>query len=332
MNRPMNTARSAPRAVVFAYHNVGVRCLQALLGRGVEVALVVTHRDNPAETIWFASVAALAAEHCIPVITPDDPNTDDVLAQVRAARPDFLFSFYYRHMLAAPLLAAAPRGAFNMHGSLLPRYRGRVPVNWALIHGETETGATLHLMNEKPDNGALVDQFAVPILPDDSAREVFDKVTVAAEMVLWRSLPALLDGTARLTPQDLRQGGYFGGRRPEDGRIPPELAAGPLHNLVRALAHPYPGAFADLPEGRLQLWRTHHAGQVARRPAAIELVVAQQELHLVCTDGGVLRVTEATLAGEPLRADNFSARFGRPGVSLVGIAPQGDRIQQTNTS
>lgn len=308
-----------PRAVVFAYHNVGVRCLQALLGRGVEVPLVVTHQDNPRETIWFASVARLAASHGIPVITPEDPNTDDVLAQVRAARPDFLFSFYYRHMLKAPLLAAAPRGAFNMHGSLLPQYRGRVPINWAVIHGETETGATLHQMNEKPDNGALVDQMAVPILPDDSAQDVFEKVTVAAELVLWRSLPALLAGTARLTPQDLSQGAYFGGRKPEDGRIPPRLGAAALHNFVRALTHPYPGAFADLPEGRLVVWQTRHAGPLrdgAQPPLAVTLSVAEGHLQLACPDGGLLRVTDATLEGAPLNAHNFATHVAQPAVPL----------------
>lgn len=305
------------RAVVFAYHNVGVRCLHALLGRGVEVPLVVTHRDNPSETIWFASVAALAASHGIAVITPDDPNTDEVLAQVRAARPDFLFSFYYRHMLKAPLLATAPRGAFNMHGSLLPKYRGRVPINWAVIHGETETGATLHVMNEKPDNGAIVDQMAVPILPDDSAQDVFDKVTVAAELVLWRSLPALLHGTARLRPQDLSQGAYFGGRKPEDGRIPLQLGAAELHNFVRALTRPYPGAFADLAEGRLVIWQTRHAGNVAQRPAAIALSAAEGRLRLVCPDGGVLRVTEATLNGAPLSAETFATYFQQAAVSLA---------------
>lgn len=305
------------RAVVFAYHNVGVRCLKALLGRGVEVALVVTHRDNPSETIWFSSVAKLAASYDIPVITPDDPNTDEVLAQVRALRPDFLFSFYYRHMLKAPLLAVAPRGAFNMHGSLLPKYRGRVPVNWAVIHGETETGATLHVMNEKPDNGAIVDQLAVPILPDDSAQEVFDKVTVAAELVLWRSLPGLLDGTASFTAQDLSQGGYFGGRKPADGRIPANLTAAQLHNLVRALTHPYPGAFVDLAEGRLQIWQTRHVGRVTQRSAVAELSVVNGQLQMVCADGGVLRVTDASLAGEPLTAEAFAARFKQGTVSLA---------------
>ncbi len=306
------------RAVVFAYHNVGVRCLSALLGRGVEVALVVTHRDNPAETIWFGSVQKLAESYGIPVITPDDPNTDEVLEAVRAARPDFLFSFYYRHMLKAPLLQAAPCGAFNMHGSLLPKYRGRVPTNWAVIHGETETGATLHVMNEKPDNGAIVDQFAVPILPDDSAQDVFDKVTVAAELVLWRCLPGLLDGSAVFSVQDLSQGAYFGGRKPEDGRIPAQAGAAQLHNFVRALTHPYPGAFADLAEGRLQVWQTRRAGSVAQRPAVAELSAADGQLRIVCADGGVLRVTDASLAGEPLTADNLAVRFGRPAVALAG--------------
>ncbi|MGN6669526.1 MAG: formyltransferase family protein, partial [Trinickia sp.] len=157
-----------PRAVVFAYHNVGVRCLRVLLARGVDVALVVTHADNPAERIWFDSVAQVAAEHGIETIMPLDPAGAEVREAIARARPDFLFSFYYRHMLPADLLALAPRGAYNMHGSLLPKYRGRVPTNWAVLHGETETGATLHEMSIKPDAGAIVGQTSVPILPDDT--------------------------------------------------------------------------------------------------------------------------------------------------------------------
>src|SRR5574340_1447517 len=204
------------RAVVFAYHNVGVRCLSVLLARGVEVALVVTHRDNPNETIWFDSVAELAALHGIPVITPDHPNAPEVVAQIRALQPDFFFSFYYREMLRRELLEIPKYGALNMHGSLLPKYRGRVPVNWAIIHGETETGATLHYMTEKPDNGDIVAQQAVPILPDDTAFEVFQKVTVAAEMALNGVLPALLAGKAQAVKQDLSKGGYFGVHKAED--------------------------------------------------------------------------------------------------------------------
>ncbi len=192
-----------PRAVVFAYHNVGVRCLRVLLARGVDVALVVTHEDNPAESIWFGSVAQVAAEHGIETITPADPASAALREAVARARPDFIFSFYYRHMLPAEVLALAPRGAYNMHGSLLPKYRGRVPTNWAVLNGEIETGATLHEMAAKPDAGAIAAQTSVPILPDDTAQEVFDKVTVAAEQTLWRVLPALLAGRGAASAQRL---------------------------------------------------------------------------------------------------------------------------------
>ena len=174
----------AARAVVFAYHDVGVRCLSVLLAHGVEIGLVVTHRDDPKETIWFESVERLARGRGLEVATPDDLNTAGFVARVAALQADLLFSFYYRHMLSPALLASARRGAFNMHGSLLPKYRGRVPVNWAILHGERETGATLHFMTAKPDDGDIVAQTRVPILPDDTAREVFDKVTVAAEITL----------------------------------------------------------------------------------------------------------------------------------------------------
>lgn len=315
MSTTDNAAR-APRAVVFAYHNVGVRCLKALLARGVEVGLVVTHQDSPAELIWFESVAAVAEEAGIPVITPDDPNTPEVLALVRDARPDFLFSFYYRHMLKAPLLEAAPRGAFNLHGSLLPKYRGRVPVNWAIIHGETETGATLHVMNVKPDNGPIVDQMAVPILPDDTAREVFDKVTLAAEVVVWRSLPGLIEGSAEFRQQDLSQGAYFGGRRPEDGRLPPMASAKALHDFVRALTHPYPGAFAEVGGKRLVIWRTRRAGSTETPPAVTRLVARDEDLLIEAADGGVLQVLAAEIDGEPLDAATWAGLHGRDPITL----------------
>ncbi|MBM3114235.1 formyltransferase [Jeongeupia naejangsanensis] len=297
------------RAVVFAYHNVGVRSLKVLLAHGVRIELVVTHEDNPDENIWFGSVAQLCRDYDIPFITPTDPNVPDVEARIAALAPDFVFSFYYRHMLKAPILAAPSRGAFNLHGSLLPKYRGRVPVNWAVIHGETETGVSLHVMNIKPDNGAIVDQFAVPILPDDTAHDVFDKVAVAGELCLNRALPQLIAGTATLTPQDLSQGGYFGGRKMEDGRIDWQQSALQLHNLVRAVTHPYPGAFSDTPRGRLTLWRTRRIDNAPSCPdtAASVLWAASDKLWLRCADGGLLRILAADLDGTPLTSGALNA-------------------------
>ena len=278
------------KAVVFAYHNVGVRCLKVLLAHGVDVALVVTHQDNPNETIWFENVAATAAQYGIPVVTPEDPNTPEFIARLKGIKPDFLFSFYYRLMLKPALLAAAVRGAYNMHGSLLPKYRGRVPVNWAVLHGERETGATLHRMVEKPDAGETVAQQAVPILPDDTAFDVFGKVTLAAEMALDRVLPALIAGTAPHVMPDLKTGSYFGGRKPEDGRIDWTKSAQEIHNLVRAVAPPYPCAFCDTPSGRLRVLRTLPAPARASRHATPTLYRDGIDVFADCADGRVLHV------------------------------------------
>ncbi len=298
------------RCVVFAYHDVGVRCLKVLLAQGLDVALVATHRDDPGEKIWFASVAAVAADYDIPVATPDDPNTAEFTARVRALAPDFLFSFYYRRMLGPDLLAAAVRGAYNMHGSLLPRYRGRVPINWAVLHGEKETGATLHRMVAKPDAGEVVARQAVPILPDDTAAEVFAKVTVAAEMALAGALPGLVAGTAPHLAQDLSAGSYFGGRRPEDGRIDWSRPAVAIHDLVRAVAPPYPGAFCDTRLGRLEVLRTLPKPGRRARSAVPALYAEGGRLYADCADGGVVGILDARLDGSPLTAADFSARIG----------------------
>jgi len=305
------------RAVVFAYHNVGVRCLKVLLAGGVDVALVVTHTDNPSETIWFDSVAATAARHGIPAITPADPNTPEIMARIEAACPDFIFSFYYRQMLKPALLALAKHGAYNMHGSLLPKYRGRVPVNWAVLHGETETGATLHRMVEKPDAGDIVAQQAVPILPDDTAGEVFGKVTLAAEMALHGVLPQLLAGTAPHRAQDLAAGSYFGGRKPEDGRIDWLQPAAAIHNLIRAVAPPYPGAFFDIEGRRVVVAGSLRQPALRPRGASPKLYIDGDRLLADCIDGGVLQLVDASVDGKAILGTQFGARLRHHSLLLT---------------
>lgn len=301
------SAPDAPRAVVFAYHDVGARCLRVLLAHGVEVALVVTHRDDPGENLWFERVADVAGAHRLPWIAPEDPNVPEVVERIAAFAPDYLFSFYYRKMLGAPLLATARRGALNLHGSLLPKYRGRAPVNWAILCGERETGATLHDMTSKPDAGGIVDQQRVAIGPDETAREVFDKVTTAAAIVLDRSLPALVAGTAVRRPNDLAAGSYFGGRTPEDGRIDWTWPARRIHDLVRAVAPPYPGAFCDLPAGRLAILRTRRVDAPHDAPRMPGVFVADARILGRAGDGGVLEIVEAAAGGRTADASAVAA-------------------------
>jgi methionyl-tRNA formyltransferase len=232
-------------AVVFAYHDVGVNCLKALLAAGVKVDLVVTHQDDPNENIWFGSVTKLCTEKNIPHITPNANELINLAPKLQALAPDYIFSFYYRYMIPAQILACAKIAALNMHGSLLPKYRGRAPVNWAILHGETQTGATLHLMEVKPDAGDIVGQSAVSIGPDETATDVFGKVSQAAVTVIGQVLPNLLQGKVPRQPNELQKGSYFGGRKPADGQIHWNQKAVQVHNLVRAVAPPYPGAFTD---------------------------------------------------------------------------------------
>ncbi|HET7524870.1 MAG TPA: formyltransferase [Burkholderiaceae bacterium] len=290
------------RAVVFAYSNVGDRCLRVLHAAGVQLPLVVTHHDNPAETIWFERVADTAAELGLPVVRIDDPADPQLERMVRGADPDLIFSFYYRAMIPMALLALAKAGAYNMHGSLLPQYRGRAPVNWAVLHGATQTGATLHEMAAKPDAGAIIDQSAVPILPDDTARQVFDKVTVAAEQVLWRTLPALLAGRAPRRVNDIVSGSYFGARKPADGRIDWSLPAQQVYNLVRAVAPPYPGAFTELGGARLIVAKARLRRGASERSPRLGLQVEGERIIGVCGDGGVLDIHELCRGQSPLDA------------------------------
>ncbi|HEX9396259.1 MAG TPA: formyltransferase [Burkholderiales bacterium] len=269
-------------AVVFAYHDVGVRCLRVLLDAGVQVPLVVTHKNDPDEKVWFASVAAFSSQKALTV--EEDPPTLEI------PEADFIFSFYYRRMLPPAILNKGRKGAFNMHGSLLPKYRGRAPVNWAILKGETETGATLHEMTAKPDAGRIVGQERVSIGPDDTAVEVFRRVTDAAEMLLRRSIKNLLAGKIEMHPQDLSKGSYYGGRKPEDGRIDWSKSAQEIHNLVRAVAPPYPGAFTE----GFKIFRSRiEDGKAFLKKGPYRV---GDEWFAGCGDGKVLRLLDVQVA------------------------------------
>jgi methionyl-tRNA formyltransferase len=289
------------RAVVFAYSEVGVRCVRELLAQGVEIALLFTHADDPGETQWFGSVRQLAETNELRVETPDNPNTAEWVATAAALEPDFLFSFYYRHMLDKAWLEVPHRGALNLHGSLLPKFRGRAPVHWAILKGESATGASLHYMVEKPDAGALVDQESVPILENDTALDVSLKVAGAAAQVLRRSLPLLVAGRAAARPLNLAAGSYFGRRSPEDGRIDWRCSAREVHDLVRAVAPPFPGAFTEVNGCRLAVLETRVDAQPARFAAhAPCLYAADGEWYADCVDGRRLRITRLAMGAQPV--------------------------------
>jgi methionyl-tRNA formyltransferase len=283
---------SNAKIVVCAYHNVGYRCIEELLAQGADIRLIFTHEDSPTEEIWFQSVRELADRHGIPYLT-SDINEPRNVARLKEIVPDFLLSFYYRNMIKPEVLELAARGALNLHGSYLPRYRGRVPINWAVINGETETGATLHYMVEKPDAGDIVDREKVTIEFTDTAFDVFTKVTSAAVAVIGRSWPQLVAGTAPRLPMDLAAGNYCGGRKPADGLIDWSRPAVQIYNLIRGVTHPYPGAFTHLAGKQVVVWSAlpvAGSGEPGR-------IVSTKPL-LVGTGEGLLEIRSLQVEGE----------------------------------
>ncbi|MBN5333653.1 bifunctional UDP-4-amino-4-deoxy-L-arabinose formyltransferase/UDP-glucuronic acid oxidase ArnA [Serratia marcescens] len=322
------------KAIVFAYHDIGCAGLKALTEAGYDVQAVFTHTDDPGENNFFSSVARLGAELDLPVYAPEDVNHPLWVDRIRALQPDVIFSFYYRHMLSDEILSLAPQGGFNLHGSLLPRYRGRAPVNWALVNGETETGATLHKMVKRPDAGDIVGQQKVAIADSDTALTLHKKVLEAAQIVLKEQLPKLKNGTATFTKQDESQASYFGPPRAADGEILWHKSAQEINNLVRAVTEPYPGAFSYLGQRQLIVWRsrvldTQHDKQpgtvlstsplvIACGEGALEIVAGQNDSGLYVQGSRLAQemgiVTDVRLAAKPNAAMKRRTR-----VLILGV-------------
>ena len=273
------------KAVVLAYNNIGCEGIKALLGNGFEIQAVFTHKDDPNENIWFQSVAELASEKGIPLYAPANINHPLWVAKIKKMNPDFIFSFYYRDMVGKDILGIPAKVCINLHGSLLPKYRGRCPLNWAVINGEKETGVTLHYMTEKPDNGDILAQEKFAIGTNDTAKDVHMNATRAAAKLLKAALPKLRKGTLKAVKQDEKKATYFGGRKPEDGAIDWGKTASEVRNLVRAVTRPYPGAFSFLGEKKYIFWDVSEARGAAK--AFPGTVLSVNPLTIACGKGAV---------------------------------------------
>jgi methionyl-tRNA formyltransferase len=274
------------RTVVFAYHNIGIVGLEALSRHGFDIAAVFSHLDDPQENIWFGSVVEWAKKRRIAFFCPENVNTPHWLDKIREFQPEAIFSFYYRNLLGGEILRLPPSGAYNLHGSLLPAYRGRSPVNWVLVNGETLTGVTLHHMVEKADAGDIVEQKEVPIEFEDTALTLYGKICGRAKLLLDEILPLLRDGVAPRRVQDSKRATYFGGRRPEDGKIDWRWQAAQIYNLIRAVTEPYPGAFSFLPDGKMLMvwWADPEPGIASDLPAGT-VEIEQEEVYVRAADG-----------------------------------------------
>lgn len=316
------------KAVVFAYHDIGCAGIEALLATGYQIAAVFTHADDPKENTFYGSVAQLCARHGIPVHAPEDANHPLWVERVAKLNPNFIFSFYYRNLLGEALLATARQGAFNLHGSLLPKYRGRAPANWVLVNGETETGVTLHRMVKRADAGAILAQQKVMIERSDTGLTLHAKLREAATQLLRDALPQLAQGKLSETAQDESQATCFGRRTPADGKLVWSKPAEELFNLVRAVTQPYPGAFCAVGEHKLIVWQAEvlkgNEGQAPGR------VISVNPLRIACgEDSLVINFGQRNDHGLYLTGPALADELGLVDGSILRGAESGGKPRRT---
>jgi UDP-4-amino-4-deoxy-L-arabinose formyltransferase / UDP-glucuronic acid dehydrogenase (UDP-4-keto-hexauronic acid decarboxylating) len=317
-----------PKAVVFAYHDIGCTGIEALLSAGYEIAAVFTHADDPKENTFYGSVAQLCARKGIPVHAPEDANHPLWIERIAKLSPDYIFSFYYRNLLSDALLATAGKGAFNLHGSLLPSYRGRAPANWVLVNGETETGVTLHRMVKRADAGAILAQQRVDIERSDTALSLHGKLREAAASLLSDALPQLAQGKLSETAQDESKATYFGRRTPADGKLVWKRPAEELFNLVRAVTQPYPGAFCAVGEHKLIVWNADVVkGNEGLAPGR---VISVDPLRIACgEDSLVINAGQRNENGLYLSGPQLAAELGLVDGSVLRGAESGRAPRRT---
>ncbi|MCK3832602.1 MULTISPECIES: bifunctional UDP-4-amino-4-deoxy-L-arabinose formyltransferase/UDP-glucuronic acid oxidase ArnA [Pseudomonas] len=316
------------KAVVFAYHDIGCAGIEALLGAGYDIAAVFTHADDPKENNFYGSVAQLCARHGIPVHAPEDANHPLWVERIAKLNPEYIFSFYYRNLLSEPLLATARKGAFNLHGSLLPKYRGRAPANWVLVNGETETGVTLHRMVKRADAGAILAQQKVSIDRTDTGLSLHAKLRDAATALLRDALPQLALGKLTETAQDENQATYFGRRTAADGKLDWKKPAEQLFNLVRAVTQPYPGAFCAVGEHKLIVWQADVVkGNDGLAPGR---VISVNPLRIACgEDSLVIKFGQRNENGLYLAGPALADELGLVDGSVLRGAESGRKPRRT---
>jgi methionyl-tRNA formyltransferase len=236
-----------------------VPSLEMLISEGYEVVAVVTQPDKPkgrGNRMCAPPVKEFALKHGIEVIQPNKIKTDEFVEEIRALKPDLLVTAAYGKILSKELLDVPPLGCINVHGSLLPAYRGAAPINWAVINGEKSTGITTMFTDVGLDTGDMLLKKELTIEPDTTVGELHDQMSILGAEVLKDTLAELKNGTLKRQPQDDALSSYAPIMSKELGLIDWNKSAQEIHNLVRG-TDPWPGAYTFLNGERIRIWRTN---------------------------------------------------------------------------
>jgi len=283
----------AGRRVVFvgAVHEAEP-ALDAVLRSGVEVAAVIMPSVDMAATLSGAvDLAPLARRFGVPVIRTANLNSPQDVEHLRKLAPDLIVVVGWTRLLRPEVLAIPRRGCVGFHASLLPKGRGRAPVNWAILRGETVTGNTMMYLAAEADAGDIIDQRTIAIEPEDTCATVYARVAQAGAEMLAQHMDGLLSGTAPRRPQGKDAGPLLPKRTADMGITDWNRPARAVHDWIRALTHPYPGAFTLWGRNKLFLWRSDApAGKSTGADPGV-IVGTEDEALIVATRDGCLRVT-----------------------------------------
>jgi methionyl-tRNA formyltransferase len=279
------------RAVLIGTVALSRACLQHLIAIGAPPVGVVTRAGSTFHAD-FADLATPAAAAGIPVLATGDVNAPETLAWIAAREPDVIFCFGWSQIFAQPLLSLAPMGVIGYHPTLLPRNRGRHPIIWALALGLRETGSTFFFMDTGADSGDILSQRRIEIGDDDDAGTLYEKLTEVALSQISEFVPRLVSGDYSRRPQNQGEATAWRKRGPADGVIDWSMQSTCIHNLVRALARPYPGATVRRGEAGQIVWRTRIATRAV--PADVKpgrvLSVDVRKVEVKTGDGAIVLV------------------------------------------
>ncbi|MDT3392988.1 MAG: methionyl-tRNA formyltransferase [Bacillota bacterium] len=277
-----------------------VPILEALVAHDYQVLAVVTQPDRKVgrkQVLQQTPVKEAAVRLDLPVFQPEKLSGSQELADVMALQPDLIVTAAYGQFLPTKLLEAAKIAAINVHGSLLPKYRGGAPIQYAVLNGDSEIGITIMHMAKKMDAGDMIEQASIPIEASDDTGTLFDKLSYVGRDLLLKTLPSIIDQTAPRTPQDEAQVTFAYNITKEQEQLDIEQPAAQLVNQIRAL-RPQPGAWLPINGQRTKLWQATVAETTTDQPAGVIVAINKKDFELAAGNGSVLKITEIQPAGK----------------------------------
>jgi methionyl-tRNA formyltransferase len=278
----------------------GYAVFKKLIAAQAQIAGILCLVEDPHEEQVHLKISALATEQAIPFFYSLAVKPAEYAALLQKIKPDIAFAIGWRYLISQEAYTLPPRGTLIIHDSLLPRYRGFAPMNWAIINGEKETGVSLFHIAEGVDCGPIVDQLATPIYPEDTAKTVDERLITLYEEIIIKNIPALEAGTAKAIPQEEAQATYCCKRTPEDGEIHWQQSAEQIYNLIRGCTQPFPGAYTLLKGKKIFIWEAKVVAAESRYVGNIpgRVIGKTQDCIEVLTTNGILGLKRLQYLGE----------------------------------